>query len=52
MAARPNISLFPMAEEIKIRGLKGVSEGRVILAAIAAVQESMTYQSLFKDIKS
>ena len=40
-----------MAEEIKVRGLKGVSEGRVILAAVAAVQESKTYKSILKDTK-
>ncbi|MDG1198295.1 MAG: hypothetical protein P8O86_09795 [Actinomycetota bacterium] len=52
MASRLNISLFPMAEEVKVRGLKGVSEGRVILAAVAAVQESKTYQSTFKAMNS
>ena len=51
MASRLYISLFPMAEEIKVRGLKGVSEGRVILAAVAAVQESKTYKSILKDTK-
>ena len=51
MASRLNISLFPMAEEIKLRGLKGVSEGRVILAAVAAVQESKTYQSILKGME-
>ena len=48
MVLRLNNSLFPMAEEVKIRWLKGVSEGRVILAAVAAVQESKTYQLTLK----